>query len=111
MDWLAFDKERIKMGRYIFTRKTVGFILIGVGYTLSYLLYTFLFKAQHIYGFFHSDSFFIIGMPIMFFGALLVLPFIKKENLAIGFFAKALFCIIVIIWFAMVIGMVIGNLR
>jgi hypothetical protein len=91
-------------------RKISGLILIFAGYILSYALYSILFKEQHVYGFFHSDSFYIIGLPIMFFGAVLFLPFIKKEDLRIGLFAKILLSIVVLVWLALAVGMIAGKL-
>jgi len=92
-------------------RKKLGIIFILGGYILSYLLYTFLFDEQHVHGFFHSDSFSIIGLPVMFFGAILFLPFIRREDLKIGLFAKLLLSIVIIVWLALVIGMIVGELR
>lgn len=84
--------------------RKIGLFITLIGLVLSLILYYFL-DIDNSLGFLHSSIFWIIGMPVMCFGAILF-SFSRKE-LKIGLFAKILLSLIILFWFVGVISLFI----
>lgn len=81
----------------MYNKKSLGIILMVLGLLISAILFLTLDRGN-ISDFFHTEIFWIIGMPIICVGLAIYTIAINKKELKIGLFSKILLSILILIW-------------